>query len=168
MDLVNYQRCASLMCVSTPWDISRDEDPISMFIVLSSSTYEHCVRTGCDHPGHAGGISVCASTPSSVPESHLNDKYAIVEHALTRITNKELSHSSNILVRLKVSPAPLIKQLEARGVRGIAHHQGWFQRHRRSVSLTSRPMVGLRDVTDAGKGADGLSDGRLLTLRLIW
>ena len=82
-----------------------------MFIMLSSTTYEHWIQTG---------DVIIQNTPASSayvrqhphlfqsPISAIN--YCIVEHALMRVTGHQLEHPSNLLLHLKLSPAPLIKQ----------------------------------------------------------
>ena len=93
--LVDLMKQASVDKSSTPWDLSHQTDPISVFTVLDNIHYEKFIRTGS---------IILEGIDESMPYVHRHPhffqsplaaiNFCIVDHALHRISGKPKDHQS--------------------------------------------------------------------------
>ena len=107
--LVDHLKQTEVLKATTPWDLSHQSDPISVFIILDDITYGKFISTGSII---LEGIE--ESMPYVHRHPHLHQSplaainFCIVVHAIHRISGKPKTHESHILVHLKLEPASLI------------------------------------------------------------
>ena len=87
--LVDFMKQASVLKSSTPWDLSHQKDPISIFIVLDDITYGKFISTGS---------IILEGIDESMPYVHRHPhlfqsplsaiNFCIVDHALHRISGQ--------------------------------------------------------------------------------
>ena len=120
--LVDFMKQASVLKSSTPWDLSHQKDPISMFTVLDDITYGKFISTGS---------IILEGIDESMPYVHRHPhlfqsplsaiNFCIVDHALHRISGKPKDHQSLILVHLKLEPSSLISSNTLMGFSRPSH-----------------------------------------------
>ena len=107
--LIEYMKQTSVDKSSTPWDLSHEADPISLFTVLDNISYEKFIRTGS---------IILEGIDDAMPYVHRHPhlfqsplaaiNFCIVDHALHRISGRPKNHQSLVLIHLKLEPAGLI------------------------------------------------------------
>ena len=93
--LIEYVNQASVLKSNTPWDLSHQADPISLFTVLDNINYEKFIRTGS---------IILEGIDDSMPYVHRHPhlfqsplaaiNFCIVDHALHRLSGKAKNHQS--------------------------------------------------------------------------
>ena len=107
--LIEYMKQTSVDKSNTPWDLSHQQDPISVLTVLDNHHYEKFIRTGS---------IILEGIDQSMPYVHHHPhlfqsplaaiNFCIVDHALHRISGEAKNHESLVLIHLKLEPASLI------------------------------------------------------------
>ena len=120
--LVDFMKKASVHKSSTPWDLSHEKDPISVFTVLDDITYGKFISTmSILMEGIDESMPYVHHHPHlfQLPLGAIN--FCIVDHALHRISGKPKDHASHILVHLKLEPAGLIASNTLMGFLRTSH-----------------------------------------------
>ena len=107
--LIEFMKQSSVDKSTTPWDLSHQSDPISVFTVLDNINYEKFIRTGS---------IILEGIDDAMPYVHRHPhlfqsplaaiNFCIVDHALHRISGRPKNHQSLVLIHLKLEPAGLI------------------------------------------------------------
>ena len=94
--LIEYMKQTSVDKSNTPWDLSHQADPISVFTVLDNINYEKFIRTGS---------IILEGIDDSMPYVHRHPhlfqsplaaiNFCIVDHALHRISGRPKNHQSH-------------------------------------------------------------------------
>ena len=101
--LIEYVKQTSVDKSSTPWHLSHQADPISVFTVLDNINYEKFIRTGS---------IILEGIDDSMPYVHRHPhlfqsplaaiNFCIVDHALHRISGRPKNHQSLVLIHMKL------------------------------------------------------------------
>ena len=120
--LIEYMQQASVLKSNTPWDLSHQADPISLFTVLDNINYEKFIRTGS---------IILEGIDDAMPYVHRHPhlfqsplaaiNFCIVDHALHRLSGKTKNHQSLVLIHLKLEPAGLIASSTLMGFMRPSH-----------------------------------------------
>ena len=120
--LIEYTQQASVLKSNTPWDLSHQAGPISLFMVLDNINYEKFIRTGS---------IILEGIDEAMPYVHRHPhlfqsplaaiNFCIVDHALHRLSGKTKTHQSLVLIHFKLEPAGLIASSTLMGFMRPSH-----------------------------------------------